>query len=175
MNKKSDFVCIGATKAGISWLYDRLNELPNFKMPLHKEIGYFDRNTNWTYESTPLEEKSLKVRIKNLKWFFLALYAVIRHTISNYKSFVFWKHWYFSNYEDKWYKGLFSKGYISGDITPSYALLENSDIEKIKMLCPNTKIIYLIRNQIERAWSQYRMMNPDKKSDDEIIYIIKAV
>lgn len=52
------------------------------------------------------------------------------------------------------YLALFqSKEGIKGEITPSYALLETEVITEIARLNPALRIIYLIRNPVERAWS----------------------
>jgi hypothetical protein len=37
-----DFLCIGAQKAGTSWLYQNLQEHPGIWLPPIKEIHYFD-------------------------------------------------------------------------------------------------------------------------------------
>src|SRR5438067_11210494 len=37
-----DFLCIGAQKAGTSWLYRQLTEHPDFWMPPVKELHYFN-------------------------------------------------------------------------------------------------------------------------------------
>lgn len=168
MQRKPDFICVGATKAGTSWLFDRLDELSITEMPRYKEIGYFDRFTNWTFDKSPLSEARLIKRMMDLSWTKKAVYNTIVRAISNPKSFKFWRHWYFANYNDSWYLKLFSSQKISGDITPSYALLDEDDFMKMRDINPDVKIIYLIRNPIDRDWSQYRMMRSNL-SDEEII------
>jgi hypothetical protein len=37
-----DFLCVGAQKAGTSWLYHQLTLHPDFWMPPIKELHYFD-------------------------------------------------------------------------------------------------------------------------------------
>jgi len=46
---------------------------------------------------------------------------------------------------------------INGDITPAYAFLPVDVIHKIYKLQPTLRLIYLIRNPVERAWSSARM------------------
>jgi hypothetical protein len=171
MTKKPNFICVGATKAGTSWLFDRLNELSVTEMPLYKEIGYFDRHTKWTFEKSPLSEEKLSKRILDWSWTKKAVYNTAVRAISNPKSFKFWSHWYFSNYDDKWYVKLFSSQKISGDITPSYALLDEADFIKMREINPDVKIIYLIRNPIDRDWSQYRMMKSNLPDEEIIRYM----
>ncbi|MEL7408964.1 MAG: sulfotransferase, partial [Cyanobacteria bacterium J06558_2] len=46
---------------------------------------------------------------------------------------------------------------ITGDITPLYYQLPESEIKYIKDLLPDLKIIILLRNPIDRAWSKAKM------------------
>jgi hypothetical protein len=58
----------------------------------------------------------------------------------------------------EWYSTLFNDDtQINGDITPAYALLPKTTIEKIYSRFPNLRLIYLIRDPMERAWSAARM------------------
>jgi len=43
-----------------------------------------------------------------------------------------------------------------GEITPAYALLSTDDIRRVHALAPDAKILFLLRNPIERAWSHVR-------------------
>lgn len=54
-----------------------------------------------------------------------------------------------------WYLDHFKDGdsAAKGEITPAYAFLPVRTIEKIYASNPNMKLIYLIRNPIDRAWS----------------------
>lgn len=44
-----------------------------------------------------------------------------------------------------------------GDKTPAYALLPENRIRLLLRAAPKIKIIYIVRNPIDRAWSQARM------------------
>lgn len=46
---------------------------------------------------------------------------------------------------------------VSGEITPAYSILPVHRIRVIRALRPELKLIFLMRNPIERAWSQARM------------------
>ncbi len=47
-------------------------------------------------------------------------------------------------------------GGIRGEVTPSYALLEPRVIARISTWMPEVKLLFLMRDPIERAWSQAR-------------------
>jgi len=54
-----------------------------------------------------------------------------------------------------WYSALFPNGDTrkKGEITPAYAMLPIATIRGIYALNPDLRILYVIRNPIERAWS----------------------
>ena len=62
------------------------------------------------------------------------------------------------------YKQLFPKvaGKITGDLTPNYALMNSAQLAEIAKASPQTKIIYLLRNPIERSWSEFRFEEKGK-------------
>jgi hypothetical protein len=59
------------------------------------------------------------------------------------------------SYDDRWYSSLFTgqEGSVTGEITPAYSVLEVEDIARIAKIMPEAKILYIIRNPIERGWS----------------------
>lgn len=158
MNRQINFIGIGAQKCGTSWLFARMKELSEFSLPYKKEIHYFDRSKNY-YSQSELTEEFLINRLKNPHFINKSVYNTYKSIIkSKSNQEVKWVlKWFFSNYTDKWYLSLFKpfKG-ITGEITPSYAMLNDEDIKKMYSLLPDIKIIYLIRNPIDRAWSHYR-------------------
>lgn len=55
-----------------------------------------------------------------------------------------------------WYRSLFeapNDGMRRGEITPAYATLSKPTIANIAELNPNVRMLYILRNPIERAWS----------------------
>ena len=42
---------------------------------------------------------------------------------------------------------------MTGDITPAYSRLDDSAVEYVNTLLPVARIIFLLRNPVERAWS----------------------
>lgn len=59
----------------------------------------------------------------------------------------------------EWYQSLFSTDAtrIEGDMTPAYAMLCDAAVKQIQQLYPKLKIIFILRNPIERAWSSALM------------------
>lgn len=60
----------------------------------------------------------------------------------------------------EWYRALFAgeaPGTKNGEITPAYSLLPATVVAEIRELNPALRVIYLLRNPIERAWSSALM------------------
>jgi hypothetical protein len=65
------------------------------------------------------------------------------------------KHYFLGNRNIDWYAKLFrpEAGQIAGEATPSYGGLDLKSIEEIRNLNPRMKLIYSMRDPIERSWS----------------------
>lgn len=59
----------------------------------------------------------------------------------------------------EWYRNLFdiSDGKIHGEITPAYSILPDNIVSIISSHFPDLRLIYIIRNPIQRAWSSAKM------------------
>ena len=165
-----DFIGIGAMKGGTTWLYSRLMEVPCFWLPPEKEIHYFDRSFKYASPNT-LAKKNPFLRCFNLKQTFFKLKKTFAHLLNrDYKQFYWYLNFYFSFYNDNWYSSLFKKVPINnycGEITPGYAILNKFDIEKVYGVAPEAKLIFLLRNPIDRAWSHYRYSRTNEKNFNE--------
>ena len=136
-NPRPDFLCVGAQKAGTSWLYRQLAEHPDFWMPPVKELHYFD-----LLGRVP-SVASARARDDRDRRFLDAIKGLSAR----------------SHFDLEDYAGLFAlKGdLLSGDITPAYSKLNDEVIERIVTHFPNLKVIFLARDPVERAWSQLSM------------------
>ncbi|WJW75309.1 sulfotransferase [Thiohalobacter sp. IOR34] len=58
----------------------------------------------------------------------------------------------------RWYSLCFKAGHgcVKGDVTPAYSILPIDRIKEMAAYLPGVKIIYILRNPIERAWSVMR-------------------
>lgn len=157
------FLCIGAQKAGTSWLFANLNQHPSVWMPPIKELHYFDHlfvpdNRRWT-----------NGHIRN------GAAEAIRWHLSAQKSIEFSYLRYLSDivtespFTEDWYKSLFSRpgtrGRVLGDITPEYSTIPLEGIDYVRRLLGSVKIIYIVRDPVGRALSQLRMNLQRTNSD----------
>src|SRR4029453_18936667 len=75
LDGRPDFLCVGAQKAGTSWLYHQLVSHPDFWMPPVKELHYFDE---MTHSRHPDPENWRKARIRDARdQFFLEAMAAL--------------------------------------------------------------------------------------------------
>ena len=155
---------IGATKAGTSWLHKQLNKHPEIWMPPVKELHFFDRSINYPSPNTLATSSPISRMFGSQPW---EGEQMIKHTknvlkhikAGGFTDAIWWSKWTFGYYSDSWYKSLFLEGLsyqVRGEITPAYSILEREDVARIKEINPDIKLIYLIRNPIDRAWSNIR-------------------
>lgn len=182
------FLGIGAHKAGTSWLYKQLTNHPEIWMPPVKELHFFDRSLRYPGSNDLVTSSPLDRALGSKHWERPRVRTGLRNIAKclmagEFRNTVWWSKWTFGKYNEDWYSGLFSQAVsykACGDITPSYSILEKDDVVRIKAVNPDIKIIFMIRNPIERAWSAVRF-NVDRgfskislDSDDEVITELKA-
>jgi hypothetical protein len=121
-------------------------------MPPHKELHYFG-TASWH----PLALLALSPKPQNRHWRLLLderLRALWKGEAPQYLNWYF--RYIFFPRSDAWYSSLFrpADGQLSGEISPEYARLPEQTVRRIHAMLPELKIIYLLRDPIERAWSQ---------------------
>jgi hypothetical protein len=168
--KFPDFLIIGAQKAGTTWLHRNLQAHPQVWMPKEKELHYFDEKLG---AKTSLRSKLWGERAMDERW-----RRQVRRQIGRYSkispSDVAWDLRYFlGSWNDAWYASLFTQGTgkTVGETTPDYSVLGRKRIAHVHDIMPEAKIIFLMRNPVERAWSQslmdVRERNIEDVSDEE--------
>ncbi|MGK7943274.1 MAG: sulfotransferase domain-containing protein [Microcystaceae cyanobacterium] len=156
-SKNPYFIGIGAQKAGTSWLYKKLIRHPQIWIAPAKEIHFFDRVPScspspFTRLFDPRKAPS-KVHLSEIK-------SAVRH--GNIEKISWYCKFLFGYYDENWYVDLFSTAkshQIAGEITPAYSKLGKEDIARISAINSDVKLIFLLRNPIDRTWSQLRFHN----------------
>jgi hypothetical protein len=155
-----DFIGIGAQKAGTTWLHRNLQAHPQIFMP-RKEIHYFDRKIR--DHSNPVNRFFGKRDIDN-QWRGQVKSASVQLMRKPSFQDLRWNfNYYMRSYNDSWYASVFEPkdGKAAGEITPAYSVLDREMVAYVHSLVPDVKIIFFMRNPIERAWSQ-TVMSFDK-------------
>lgn len=153
-----DYIIIGAHKAGTSWIYKMFQELSDFSNIPIKEFHYFDFDKEIYDDISPLGHKFFFKRVFKITWIKIVIKIIWLFLFTNKIKFSFIYFFIFSNYDDKFYINFFKYfDKINGDITPSYTCLKFEDVLRMKNIVNNyTKIILVLRDPIERSWSNFK-------------------
>lgn len=148
-----DFLCIGAQKAGTSWLNNVLLEHPQIFMPPINELHFFDRIGD---VEAPLRKRQINLAQKAIKREEAKgdgankdYVDYLRHIAS------------FPNATLDWYEAAYSwpvaAGVKKGDITPAYLEIDNEHVRYARELLGPVKLILIVRRPVDRLLSQLRM------------------
>ncbi|MDB6454368.1 sulfotransferase [Falsirhodobacter sp. 20TX0035] len=136
---------MGAAKAGTSWLFDQLAGHRDCHLRGIKELHYFNTalHDRWALQVRRIEARVARsvgaLRDDLSDWL-----AVLRHNRLNLRA----------------YAGYLCKGRegqkVVADFTPAYGLLPQRMLSRLALL-PDVKMIYMLRDPVERLWSNVRM------------------
>ena len=145
------FVCIGAQKSGTTWLAKMLQSHPDLFLTPVKEIHYFDHIAGLT------EQLSKKKRRSRYRKYHQKLWTQW-HRFGEHRGQWAWYRDYMGKLiDDAWYVRLFehrgAKAF-AGEVTPEYAILGRQGLSRIKELAPDARVLFIMRNPVERTWSQ---------------------
>lgn len=162
MNREPTFLyCVGATKAGTSWLYQHLLAHPECHFRAIKELHYFTMTTpaHFGHALKALDAKvaGMQARIAaadpgKTGWLQrqLADLAEWRKVLElgatdlpAYRDFVM---------------RAAKEARLVGDVTPAYALLSVERLRAMLQVAADTRVLYLIRDPLARLWSHVRMI-----------------
>jgi len=151
-----DFLCIGMARAGTGWLFDQVRYHPDFWMPPIKEFGYLKRGVVGLKENA---KKRLQVlRDGNAK----NLAGWSNKQPGDTRDIAFLEEAALSigdPLDIMSYAALFryKEGALSGDITPGYCALDPTIITELAGALPSAKLVLMVRDPVERAWSRLSM------------------
>lgn len=159
------FLCIGAQKAGTTWLYRNLKQNQSIWMGYFKEYHFFNsvhepRDRAWTsnqIRSMLLSHIRMETKpdAKQTDFSEVERYAKLGNA-----AFMF---------TDDWYRLIFSDpksaGKITGDITPAYSSMPRSGVEHALRMLGGVPVIYIVRDPVSRGLSYLKMRVKLKKLD----------
>ena len=177
------FLCIGAQKSATTWLAHTLGQHPGLWLPPVKELHYFDtalrsrrEGTGHRLGSAPPLALSLRQDTHDGKRARLAVRLVRQG-----KASPRWASRYLLRRRtDRWYRSLFADpAAVTGEVTPAYAVLDEATVAAVAARLPDVRVIYLMRDPVERAWSAARMrastrdgaVIDDWPADDQVAYL----
>lgn len=131
LDRFPDFLIAGPQRTGTTWLHANLRYHPEIFLSEPKELFFFSRL------KTP---DSPKFQSNDLAWYL----QFFRDPAWRYflkSAITLWK-----------YRQLY-RPHVRGEATASYAALDADVIGEVTALNPDIKVIVMIRDPIERAWS----------------------
>lgn len=162
--RKPDIVCIGAQKAGTSWLFENLASRPDVWVPPFKEMHFFDHKF--------LEECRKWAPWHVRKGLRIALERHLAENPTPDPEFLRYIERLKTPpmFNGTWYKLAFSPArdnQKSLDVTPEYSCIPETGVQFFRRFLPEAKILYIIRHPLSRLVSQLRMNVSRKKRRPE--------
>ncbi len=165
-------VCIGAQKAGTSWLHSVLKKDNRFSQVSNqftiKEIHYFDylyaKNSNlindWRAHYLIKMMNNHGLSIKDIVTAYLqgeSNDTILKLGVNKGKAYTAKRFLLLTRViNDDWYEEILKcndKQIFSLDITPDYSIIGTKGFLHMQKVCKNLKILFILRNPVERAWS----------------------
>ncbi|MCM2562216.1 sulfotransferase domain-containing protein [Lutimaribacter sp. EGI FJ00015] len=151
-NKRVFVLGVGAQKTGTSWLHAYISNDKRANMGFQKEYHIWD-----AVHSDLCKE----FRIPHKEAEGLNVSQYLRYCMQNIDGF----------YEGYFRSVLNGGAEITGDITPSYSVLDAEQLfelrEKIIGIDAKIKVVFLMRDPVERCWSAVRMMKRQSPSQED--------
>ncbi len=168
--------CVGATKAGTSWLYRMLHDHPECSLREVKEVHYWDTMdaANRSSVVSGMTGRRDELRRKrefakssgNAKW-----EANLKRNLRAYRGLLSmltgeraghqaYRDWLMENADDS--------TRLVADMTPAYSLLSEKELADMIAVQDNVKVVYLIRDPLDRLWSHVRMVSKRQDGADNV-------
>jgi hypothetical protein len=144
-------------RSGSTWLHRNLRAHPGLWLPPIKELHYFDCQADG-----PRLNKFSRAHLRRRLRFY-------GHPRALGAGQIGWDlHYFFGRRSDRWYTSLFrsASGRLAGEIPPRYSILEPDAIARAAALRPDLRLIFVMRNPLERSWSQVTKGALDQLGDD---------
>lgn len=162
MDGKTLMFGVGATKAGTSWLHRYLCDHPECALPNIKELHYFDR-------ANPKHREKELVRLETLRADLLAKTLLagkfkadkLNRRIDELESWIDVMQAESADpvaYQRYLLREATADTRLVGDITPAYGLMDEATLTQMRDMAPDTRFVMLLRDPLDRLWSNLRMM-----------------
>ncbi|MXQ07775.1 hypothetical protein GQ651_07940 [Alphaproteobacteria bacterium GH1-50] len=159
------FFCVGAAKAGTSWLHAQLADHPECHFRAIKELHYFD-----AVEAGQLDREHEKHRQEHLRVQGYAGDDPNERQEVLLRDRADWMDVLSSGRQDDaaylaYLRGGAGAARVVGEVTPAYALLPRERLSAMATVAPDVRVLYMLRDPVERLWSHVRMIAA--RRDDE--------
>jgi len=155
--------CIGAQKAGTTWLHDYFCDHPDVHVPAVKELHYFNSIFGDERRAAVQRRAQMLARAMAEKWGYeqpRRTDDVIPYPSVEYQAALVYMHADRSPSHNA-YRTMLLNGWrgeaVAADITPAYAVLEADAFAEMLRLAPQAKFLFIMRDPLRRLISSLRM------------------
>ncbi|MEL7149671.1 MAG: sulfotransferase [Pseudomonadota bacterium] len=164
-------LCVGATKAGTSWIHSQLSRHPECHFRALKELHYFsalernavrreiDKHATWQEDllarvaksasgPTPDQARRLKDRAA---W--LDVLDRSEDSVQDYLNYL---------------RDGAGDAKVVGEMTPAYALLPEERLSTMARMASDVRFLFILRDPVERLWSHVRMIAGRRDPNGEV-------
>lgn len=148
-----DFICLGAQKSATTWLDGALRADPRFFLPRIKELHYFSQIYNEDARLYGPRHRAAQA-FDQYNYLNPSLGPNENMTLSQLR------HFSEEDVDDAWYAQVFSSAQfdqVCAEICPSYMNMPQAAVQHVLRLNPSVRLLLLVRDPVERCWSQMRM------------------
>jgi hypothetical protein len=151
--------CVGATKAGTSWLRDYLAGHPECHLRGARELHYFDcHDLGATWARADVRKRI--ARLEEVLATSGAEQALVRAAeLADLRALLALLQ---KPVDEAAYLAYLAEGRgeakLLADVTPAYSLLSAERLGRMAGLLPDVRFLYILRDPIERLWSHVRMI-----------------
>jgi len=153
--------CVGATKAGTSWLHRYISNHDQCHMRAVKELHYFDavEFDDWDPWIEMLSDRAARSRLEAEGLDPEQAERKLRTATDadDWRAVLEGRH-----QDDAAYLGYLTGGrtdqILVADFTPAYSLLPEARLRHMAGMLPNVRFVYVLRDLVMRIWSHCRMM-----------------
>ncbi len=155
------FICgVGVQKAGTTWLYDYLNGLPEIYMSSRKELHFFDKGN--IAKGSRIENATLRTLKRLLEG--IDENAPVSYSDKLIEALDILRMHHDPQGYTQYFASRAGDHKFFGEITPAYCMIGRDGFTRIRSLFPRVKIIYLLRDPVDRHYSLMRM-NEEGRSE----------
>ncbi len=164
------FFCVGAAKAGTSWLHRQLADHPECHFRAIKELHYFDALEHGRIDRQIDHHQAQQVALKDrLAVRGAAPSAAQLQRLADRAEWleVLRRGEDEAAYLDYVQRGA-TAGQVVGEMTPAYALLPSERLERMARMTGDVRMLYVLRDPVERLWSHVRMIAARRDDAGEV-------
>jgi Sulfotransferase family len=153
--------CLGATKAGTSWLYQHLLAHPECHLRTIKELHYFNmavpRGFDAALKSNAHHIDVMAHRLSNAPAERQAIVGRRLADLQDWRAVLQKRDIDLPAYRDFLTKDLGAAKLVA-DMTPAYSLMSVQALAALVTVAADSRFVYLIRDPLARLWSHVRMV-----------------